>query len=146
MYLYLCTTKCPNIFSNDLLVNLVDALKGAYKFVSRLLGKEPISNIETSENALNCSDFSTVLGDYEQVYIRTLQIESLAREYDENSGEKDTFSPDPSIIHDIFSSLHGLNKYLDSNPNLSKIILANGEECPNEETMADARQLNGEYT
>ena len=81
-------------------MTIVDALKHANSTISNILEKDPIVATEYSDNVLNCSDFLLLLDDYKKVYIRALQIVSLARGYEDNV-EGEPFSPDQSILEEI---------------------------------------------
>ena len=134
-----------SIWFSFLLVTLVDALRGTSKIVSKVIKGDPIEISEQSAaapNAINCEEFKLILFHFKQVYIKALQIESVARGYqDKIDGEP--FSPEKSLLHELFKSMHIIDKYHDINITLSKTVLDSGEECPSEQQIKEARQLNG---
>ena len=123
----------------------MDALRGTSKIVSKVVKGDPIEISEQSAaapNAINCEEFKLILFHFKQVYIKALQIESVARGYqDKIDGEP--FSPEKSLLHELFKSMHIIDKYHDINITLSKTVLDSGEECPSEQQIKEARQLNG---
>ena len=123
-------------------VILVDVLKETFETISNILEKDFITTDELPEKSLNCSEFLLLIDEFKQVYIRTLQIDSLARGFVENRpGEK--FVPEPSLLEEIYYSTNHIKQFNDPELRVAKTILGDGTECPSKAQVEEAGQLNG---
>ena len=121
---------------------LVDVLKETFETIANILEKDLITTTEHPEKSLNCSEFLLVMDEFKQIYIRTLQIDSLARGFVENEqGEK--FTPEKSLLDEIYYSANHIKKFNDPEFRVAKTIHDDGTECPSKAQLEEARQLNG---
>ena len=129
-------------YSSFLAVMLVDALKEAFETINNILEQEPAVLSEGAKGTLNCSELLLILDEFKQVYIRLLQIDSLARRFkDSDSGQK--FSIDPTMIEQIYYSTDHIKQFSNLDIKISKEILDDGSECPTSTQLIEARELKG---
>ena len=121
---------------------LVDVLKETHETISKILEKEPIAAFEISEGTLNCSEYFLIVDEFKQVYIRALQIDSLARGFDDN-GSEGKFMVDENIMEEIYYSTDHIKKFRNLEIKIAKETLEDGTECPSSTQLKEARELNG---
>ena len=127
---------------SSLVVMLVDALKETFETISNILEQEPTVLSEFAKGTLNCSELLLILDEFKQVYIRTLQIDSLARRFDDKgSGEK--FSIDPTMMEEIYYSTDHIKQFRNLDIKIAKEILDDGNECPSSTQLIETRELKG---
>ena len=121
---------------------LVDALKETYETINNILEQEPAVLSEFTKGTLNCSELLLILDEFKQVYIRSLQIDSLARRFnDKGSGEK--FSIDRTMMEEIYYSTDHIKQFRNLDIKIAKEILDDGSECPTSTQLIEARELKG---
>ena len=125
-------------------VKLTDALKETFEAMSKILDEEPLTLSESSESFLNCSEFLLMIDEFKQIYISTLQIDSLARGFEDN-GHGEKFTPEPAILEKIESSTKYIRNLNKLNLRIAKEITDDGSECPSNVQLEEARQLIGKF-
>ena len=121
---------------------LVDALKETFETINNILEQEPAVLSESTKGTLNCSELLLILDEFKQVYIRSLQIDSLARRFnDKGSGEK--FSIEPTMMEEIYYSTDHIKQFRNLNIKIAKETLDDGSECPTRTQLMEARELKG---
>ena len=131
-----------SLYSSFLSVMLVDALKEAFETINNILEQEPAVLSEGTTGTLNCSELLLILDEFKQVYIRLLQIDSLARRFnDTGSGQK--ISLDPTMMEEIYYSTDHIKQFSNLDIKISKEILDDGSECPTSTQLIEARELKG---
>ena len=123
-------------------MKLIDALKETFETMSKILDEEPLILSESSESFLNCSEFLLMIDEFKLIYISTLQIDSLARGFEDN-GHGEKFTPEPAILEKIESSTKYIRNLNNLNVRIAKEITDDGSECPSNVQLEEARQLIG---
>ena len=80
-----------------------------------------------------------LIEDYKKIYIRALQLESMARGLEDNNHDT-PFLADQLILDELTSSVHRIRKYKGTVISASR---ANSQTCPTSDQIAEARQLSG---
>ena len=106
------------------------------------MDEEPLFASHSSESFLNCSEFLLMIDEFKQIYISTLQIDSLARGFEDN-GNGDKFTPEPEILEKIDQSAKYIRNLDNLNVRIAKEITDDGSECPSDVQLEEARQLIG---